>query len=310
MRVGPGDDCAVIDAGCIALTCDLSIEDVHFRRTWLSAAEVGWRAGASALSDLAAVAAEPLAVLVSLAVTSEDAASGWAAEVEGGLRAVVREAGAGIVGGDLTRSPGPAMIDVAALGRVSSPVLRDGARAGDEVWVTGALGGAGAALALLREGRPVPDTLRATFTRPVPRWREARWLCERAELTALIDLSDGILGDAGHVAAASGVRIELEPARMPLTSDMEQVAETPEARVALALHAGEDYELLVVADADGLETLAEDFRSRFGIPLTRVGQVLEGEGVWTRDGVHGTVHRAGAGFDHFGSLAGPSGEPG
>ena len=296
--VGPGDDCAVLDAGRLALTTDMAVEDVHFRRSWMSAGEVGWRAGAAALSDLAAVGAEPLAVLVSLAVSPEDALSGWAGRLMAGLHGVVGEAGAAIVGGDLTRSPGPVIVDVTAIGRVEAPLLRDGARPGDEVWVTGSLGGAGGALVLLRAGSPLPEPLRRAFARPVPRWREARWLRRAAEVHAAIDLSDGLAGDAGHLAAASAVAVELDPRALPLAPGLEAAAPSAEESVRLALHAGEDYELCVVAPPGALEPLAEAFRDRFGVALTRVGRIREGKGVWALEG-EGPPRPLGGGFSHF-----------
>ena len=311
--VGPGDDCAVLDAGRLAVTCDASIEGVHFRRGWLTPEEVGWRAGAASLSDLAAVAAEPLAVLVSIAVTDEDAASGWASGVARGLERVVREAGAAVVGGDLTRSPGPAMLDVVAIGRVGTPVLRDGALPGDELWVTGVLGAAGAAVALLAAGQPLPAELKDAFAHPTPRWREALWLRERAPLHAMIDLSDGLLGDAGHLAAASGVRIDLEAGLVPVAPSLKPLVEREDERLRLALQAGEDYELLLVAPPGMLGRVAGDFRARFGVPLTRVGEVVPGEGVWLGDGE--SARPARGGFDHFAgggrraSGAPPGGEP-
>jgi len=302
--VGPGDDCAVVDAdGPMALTTDLSIEDVHFRRAWLTPEEVGWRAGASALSDLAAVAAEPVVILVSLALAPEDVSSGWGERVMAGIEAAARDVGASLVGGDVSRSPGPAIIDVVAAGRAASPVLRCGARAGDEVWVTGALGGAGAAVELLEAGRPLPDALRRALARPVPRVREALWLAGRADLHALIDLSDGLAGDLGHIAAASNVAVELETARVPVAPATEAARPDPEERLMLALTAGEDYELCIVAAPGALEPLTGPFRERFGIALTRVGGVRGGQGVWMvgQDSPPRRLERGG--FSHFAPTA-------
>jgi thiamine-monophosphate kinase len=199
IKVGPGDDFAVLDAGPLALSSDLSVEEVHFRRDWLTPEEIGWRAAASALSDLAAVAAEPLAVLVSLALRPEDAASGWARRLMDGLEQAARECGAGLAGGDVARSPGPVLIDVTAVGRAKAPVLRSGARAGDELWVTGELGGAAAAARQLAAGERPADALRHAFAHPAARVREARWLATHTRLHAMIDLSDGLAGDAGHL---------------------------------------------------------------------------------------------------------------
>ena len=290
VKVGPGDDCAVVDAGQLALSVDLSVEDVHFRRAWLSPEEVGWRASASALSDLAAVAAEPLAILVSLALGADDASSGWARRLMDGLEQAAREAGAGLVGGDTSRSPGPVVIDVVAVGRCKNPVLRNGARPGDEVWVTGELGRVGPALRALENAHPAPEPSRRAFAHPLPRVREALWLHDHAQLHAMIDLSDGLGGDAGHIAAASGVALELDAHKLPLA---------PGATLEDALGCGEDYELCVVGPAKALEKLEGSFDQRFDLPFTRVGRVRDGEGVWLADGRGSPRRLERAGFSHF-----------
>jgi thiamine-monophosphate kinase len=297
--VGPGDDCVIVDAAPTALSTDLSVEDVHFRRAWLEPEQIGWRAAASALSDLAAVAAEPVAVLVSVALRVEDVDSGWGTRLMSGAREAAEAVGAALVGGDVSRAPGPVVVDVVAVGRARKPVLRDGALAGDEVWVSGALGAAGAAVALLEAGRPLPAVLRAPFERPVPRTREALWLSERADLHAMIDLSDGIAGDAAHVAAASGLAIELDIADLPVAPGVEVAAPESDDRLRLALSAGEDYELCVAAGAGVLAPLAAEFQGRFGVALTRVGRARAGEGVWSRDEAGRTRKLERGGFSHF-----------
>jgi thiamine-monophosphate kinase len=280
----------VLDAGPLALSTDASVEDVHFRRAWLTPEEIGWRAAASGLSDLAACAAEPLAVLVSLVLAPADVSSGWARRLMDGLEQAAREAGAGLVGGDVSRSPGPAVIDVVSVGRCKAPVLRNGARPGDEVWVTGALGSAAAALRLLEAGSNLPDPLRAAFAHPVARVRQALWLKEHATIHAMIDLSDGLAGDAGHIAAASGVALELEIDRLPMPTGV---------TVEDALAGGEDYELCVVAPPRALERLEGRFDRTFDMPLTRVGWVRKGEGVWVAGGGKAPRRLASGGFSHF-----------
>jgi len=208
--VGAGDDCAIVELGAerLALSIDLSVEGVHFRLGWMSPAEVGWRAAAAALSDLAAVAASPSGILVSLGVPD-----GWpeehVAEVMEGAAAAARATGAVVWGGDLIRNQ-RLIVDVAVVGKVEGrPVLRRGARVGDELWVTGALGGPAAALKAW-EARQEPDAMaRERFARPTPRVAEARWLRDRGA-TALIDLSDGLVADATHLAAASLVRCTID----------------------------------------------------------------------------------------------------
>jgi len=292
VRVGPGDDAAVLEGGWV-VSSDVSVEDIHFRRTWLSDEEIGYRAGAAALSDLAAMAASPVAMLVSMAAPRSGVD---VAAVQAGLRAAAGSVGAAVIGGDLSGSPGPLMIDVVVLGCTARPVLREGAEAGDEVWVTGRLGAAAAAAKVWKSGDEPSAALREAFVRPRPRVAEARWLVDREWVDALVDLSDGLAGDAGHLAAASGVRISLEVAEIPV-ADAAAAALGAEAALDAALHGGEDYELCFVTDPGKVN--AADFERCFGVPLTRVGTVSEGEGVWLRlaDGSEHRVVRGG--FDHW-----------
>lgn len=286
--VGPGDDCAVLSAGKLAVSADLSVEGIHFRRAWLAPEEIGWRAAAAAISDLAAMAASPLGVLVSVAAAPADAGD-FAAGVMAGVRDAARQVGATLLGGDTTRSPGPLVLDVMVLGEAESPVLRAGADPGDELWVTGALGGAAAAVhALVRDRQPDP-ACRRPFARPEPRIFEALWLAERGLARAMLDLSDGIGGDAAHLAAASGVAVVLAPDRLP---------RHPCASDEQALGGGEDFELLFAARPGSVDAHVAEFRARWGLPLTRVGRVEAGEGVWTERGGARTL-LAGVGFQHF-----------
>lgn len=293
VRVGPGDDAAVLEGGWVVST-DLSIEDVHFRRAWITDGEIGYRAATAALSDMAAMAAAPVALLVSIA-----APRGGAVDIEAVQAGVVEGAaavGARVIGGDVSRSPGPLMIDVVALGRASMPVQRSGAEAGDHVWVTGALGASAAAVLAWDGGEEPPPPLRAAFARPAARVREARCLVEHEVVDAMIDLSDGLAGDVGHIAAASGVKITLELERIPIAPTvLERLGR--DSALDLALRGGEDYELCFVTDPGAVD--AAHFLDRYDIVLTRVGVVTPGEGVWLQAG-DGTVVPAGAGgFDHW-----------
>jgi thiamine-monophosphate kinase len=272
VQVGPGDDCAVLVADEVAITVDMSIEGVHFMRAWLEPREIGYRATAAALSDLAAMAAMPIGVLVALAVTAADAEH-VATAVMSGCREAAADCNALLLGGDLTRSPGMMVIDVVAVGSAPRPVLRSGACPGDAVWVTGRLGGAAAAVrAWQAAGSPRADA-RAAFARPRPRLAEATWLAERATVTALIDLSDGLAGDAGHIAAASGVRIVLDAAAIPIHPAAAAMASDADDALRLALGGGEDYELCFTAAEGAIDTLRADFERAFGVQLARVGTV-------------------------------------
>lgn len=292
VRVGAGDDAAVLDDGWV-VTTDLSVEDVHFRRAWMTDEEIGWRAGAVALSDLAAMAASPVALLVSIACAPDGADP---VAVNRGLRRVAVSVGAAVIGGDLSRSPGPLFVDVVALGRTAWPVQRDGAEPGDHVWVTGELGASAAAVRLWESGAEPPRALRAAFARPEPRIDAARCLVEHEVVDALIDLSDGLAGDAGHLAAASGVRIVLEEDRIPVAPAAVE-ALGPAAARELALHGGEDYELCFVTDPGVVDPAY--FEERYGLALTRVGSVTEGSGVWLRSSSGEETRLERGGFDHW-----------
>jgi thiamine-monophosphate kinase len=299
VSVGPGDDAAVLEDGWVVST-DLAMEDVHFRRDWLSPDEIGARAVAAALSDLAAMAADPIAILVSMAGSKQDLESGLMEAVGVGARDAARACGAALIGGDLSRSPGPLVIDVVALGRAISPVLRSGAKVGDVLYVTGRLGGAAAALEFLQRGERPPEELRRMFARPTPRLGEARLLASSDRLHALIDLSDGLAGDVRHLAAASGVGVDVDVDAVPVATWMEAGATFEPRRRALT--GGEDYELLFAANPS-IEDTFEDLAAAFpDLPVTRVGRVVEGREVRFLDS-DGSSIDPGGGWDHFDSAA-------
>lgn len=257
---GIGDDAAVLVPPVgeqLVLSTDASLENVHFRASWLSAEEIGARAAAAALSDIAAMGARALSVLVSLEVPP-----GWYDRLSAlatGLGRVVGEADARIVGGNISRSEHLG-ITLTVIGASQRPVYRRGARPGDALWVTGHLGGPRRALRELMAAR-VPDPAdRARFAAPVARLREGAWLAA-VGAHAMLDISDGLSADAGHLAAASGVSCDLWLDALPLV---------PGSTPADALASGEEYELLV-ATAPDLDT--DGFARRFGVALTRIGVV-------------------------------------
>jgi len=296
--VGPGDDCAVLEGGLV-VSADLTVEGVHFRPEWITPKEAGYRATAAALSDLAAMAADPLGILLTLALDPSRVPDQGEEAVEGAREACRRE-GIALLGGDLTTTAGPMVMDVVVLGRTDCPVLRRGSLPGDEIWVTGWLGGSAAAVRLWNRGLEPPAGLREAFTHPAPRIREARWLARAGALHALIDLSDGLAGDAEHLAAASAVAVVLEEEALPLHPELEAGAGDRETALHLALSGGEDYELCFAVAPGAMEGgRAEEFRGSFQLPLTRVGRVAEGEGVSliSTDGSVRPLHRGG--FRHF-----------
>ena len=282
---GIGDDAAVLTpppGAQIVLSTDTSVEGVHFRRDWISLEEIGWRATAAALSDLAAMAAEPLGILVTLVVPARRTSDVGA--LSDGIAAAASESNAPILGGDLT-SGACLTIAVTVAGTAAKPLMRSGARPGDTLWVTGQLGGPALALAAWREGRQPTPEARARFARPVPRILEAQWLA-RAGATAGIDISDGLGGDAAHLAAASSVRITIDADLVPLA---------PGADVSTAQRSGEEYELLVTTHGS---FDAAAFQREFGLPLTRIGTVEKGDaGVDLMIG--GERVASPGGYDHF-----------
>lgn len=276
---GPlGDDTAPIPTGrgVLVVSTDASVEEVHFRREWLTPGEVGWRATASALSDLAAAAATPAGITVAVVLPHS-----WPEETLPSLMAGVGEAalasGCRVLGGDL--SSGPAlMVTVTVFGHADpAPLSRVGARPGDGVYVTGALGGARAALFDWRDGRTPSPAARLAFARPQPRLAAARWLANQGA-TAMMDISDGLGGDASHLAAASGVRLELQLERLPIHPSVHAVSNRAGIGFRhFAATGGEDYELLVTLPPSFMAE--RECEPAAGVVLTRIGRVVEGSGI-------------------------------
>ncbi|HEX8695908.1 MAG TPA: thiamine-phosphate kinase [Longimicrobium sp.] len=298
VRVGPGDDCAVVAGDGIALSTDISVEGVHFRRDWMGFRDVGRRAAAAALSDLAAVAARPIGVLASLAVPPGDEKA-HAEQVMEGVRRAAESVGAALLGGDLARTHGPLVVDVTVVGECPHPVLRSGARPGDEVWVTGELGAAAAYVEQRLQGRRPDGRARARFAAPAPRVREALWLAGHGLPTAMIDLSDGLAGDAAHLSAASGVAVLLSPELIPVHPAARRHAGKGGDALRLALTGGEDYELCFTAPIGAAEPHVDEFQQTFGVRLSCVGRVGGGDGVWWVDAEGNRRPLGLRGYRHF-----------
>jgi len=179
------------------------------------------------------------------------------------------------------------VVDVVVFGRVSAPVLRSGARAGDTLWVTGRLGGPTTAIQAWQRGEEPAESLRERFVRPKPRITEAQWLRDRGA-RALIDLSDGLVSDTGQLAAASGVAGVIESARVPVH---------PDAEMQAALLGGEEFELLAAFPANTDAELGHEFERTFGISLTGIGHVEDGSGVRVMNA--GVPMKLSGGFRHF-----------
>jgi len=296
--VGIGDDSAVVTApsGSVVAAVDMLIEGRHFRREWSSAYDVGVKAAARSLADIAAMGAVNTALLVALAAPGTLPAR-WAAELAEGLAAEAARAGAGVVGGD-TASADVVTLSVTALGDLQhrTPVLRSGARPGDVIAVAGPLGHSAAGLAMLSAGIQAVPALVAAHLRPAPPY-DAGPEAARLGATAMIDVSDGLVQDLGHVAAASRVGMRLAAGRIPVARAcrMRLRAEaTP-----FALTAGEDYELAFTVGAEHVTSLPRLAR-RAGCSLTRIGIVTRRPvGVTVLDANGRPLPLRAGGFDHL-----------
>jgi thiamine-monophosphate kinase len=276
----------------------MSVENVHFKREWLTWEEIGWRSVASALSDLAAMGARPLGALISVAMAPELGPM-VADPLATGAGNCLRLHDCPLVGGDLSRSPGPTVIDVTVLGSTVNPISRAGARIGDELWVTGYLGAAALAAASWERGLEPDPRARRRFVRPEPRLAEIDWLRSRMDVHAAIDLSDGLAGDARHMAAAADVRLTIEAEAVPLHATLEEFSDR-EVALRIALTGGEDYELLIATAPREAATTRREFEARFDVPLTRVGRVVSGAGVDLVRGDGTEDPMPSGGYDHFG----------
>ncbi|UCH35005.1 MAG: thiamine-phosphate kinase [Armatimonadota bacterium] len=305
--VGPGDDTAAIrpEPGHLLLfTVDAMVEDVHFRRRWMAPNDLGWKAMAQNISDIAAMGGQPTQALVCLSLPG-DLDSQFVDKLYDGLDAAASEYGASIIGGDIVGSTGGVMVSVSLLGEVEEALLmrRSGAQPGDVLMVTGALGDAAAGLRILEAERsPGEDKEDAVVKhlRPVPRLNEARILARGGHVTAAIDVSDGLAGDARHIAEESGVGVRLYADRVPIGAACAAAAKRLDVDpLDLALRGGEDYELLVAVRPDEAERLAEFLHHETAVPLTAVGEVVDAEQGETLVRSDGDEMPLAGAFDHF-----------
>jgi thiamine-monophosphate kinase len=285
--VGPGDDGAVVVAsdGRVVVSTDALVEGRHFRRDWSTGVDVGHRAAAANLADIAAMGAVPTALVVALcAPASLDVR--WAEDLADGLGAEAAKTGASVVGGDMSSSP-TLMLSVTALGDLHgvAPVLRSGARPGDVVAMAGRLGYAAAGYTVLSRGFRTPKLLVEAYRRPEIPYAAGPEAARRGA-TSMIDISDGLVADLGHVATASRVAIDLDKGAFEVPPQMRDAAQALGTDpYQWVLGGGEDH-ALVATFPEGT-TLPDGF--------TTIGRVVDGSGVT----VDGKPHKGPAGWDHF-----------
>jgi thiamine-monophosphate kinase len=298
---GIGDDAAELEipAGHRLLTStDLLIEDVHFSFAWTATTDLGRKAVAVNLSDIAAMGGTPRFLYIGLACPADTEVAQLDAFIAGVL-AESDEFGVALVGGDTCRSPGPWIISVTIEGTVpvNRSVGRGGAKPGDIVLVSGTLGDSALALTLWQRGESPAPFLAARHCRPTPRVALGQELAGVA--TAMIDLSDGVSSDLEHILQASGTGAELSSLALPLSADFRAHLERQPALLDLALGGGEDYELLCTVPPQRVaEALA--LAAGVGVPLTVIGAVTEqSRGLCLRSGSSDVRPLRVSGYDHF-----------
>lgn len=298
VRLGIGDDAALLavpSGQALAVCTDTLVSGIHFPKN-TAAFDIGWKALAVNLSDLAAMGATPAWATLALTLPHADAA--WVAAFADGFAALAGEFKLALVGGDTTQ--GPLSITVTVHGFVPEPqaLRRDGAKAGDEVFVTGTLGDAAAGLALLEHGTrsgAAAEYLIARLNRPTPRVAQGALLRGRAH--SCIDVSDGLVADLGHICRASGVGAQIHCAALPASPALlGHLAD--DARAALQLGAGDDYELCFSAPPARASELLHDL-ARSGCVATRIGRILEEPGVRVCDANGHVLAPLRSGWQHF-----------
>lgn len=295
---GIGDDCAVqtyADGTNLLTSTDLLIEDVHFRLGWLSMEELGRKAAAVNISDIAAMGGQPKSLFLGVASSADMNV----AQLEQLTKGFIFEAGrygAVLAGGDTCRSPGPLMISVTVQGEVESgrAVCRAGAREGDLLYVSGTLGDSALALSELMAARQPDRFLLERHNTPTARVSLGREIASRGAATAMLDISDGLLADLGHILEECGLGADIELEKLPLSPAFQQSLKQDPALIDLALAGGEDYELLLTSSD---QMLASAVSAEPG--LTGIGTISRQPGIRLHR-LDGTLYQCSrGGFDHF-----------
>ena len=278
IRLGSGDDAAVtVPAGATATSVDALVDGVHFRRDLATPSQIGHKALATALSDLAAMGAVAGEAYVVLGIPA-DLGEDECIELLDGMLALAAKTGTDLVGGDLTRADS-LFLAITVVGHAAGPdrlVSRCGARPGDLLVLTGEIGGAAAGLE-----QPDIEELRARQLEPTPRLAAGQALAESGA-TAMIDVSDGLGADAAHLAERSKVGLRIEAAEVPLAAAARELSEATGREPWQLLGGGEDYELLASIPSGRLKEAVQAVGEAEGIALTRIGEVVAGSGVEIR----------------------------
>ena len=313
---GIGDDAAVVEVagGALVLTTDMLIERVHFLRGTISPRQLGYKALAVNLSDIAAMGAVPHEALVSIAipptVTVEELD-----EIYDGMKALAADSRVNLLGGDTTGSKTDLCLNLVVTGSAAPDEIlyRSGARVGDRILVTGTLGDSAGGLTVLLEQPSLPEDVARRLVEahylPELYLAEARLLARSGAAHAAIDLSDGLASDLRHVCRASGVGAVVDAGSLPLSDDLRIMCEqTHHDPIRLAVAGGEDYRLLVTVDPDRVEELRAAVAAETGRQLFDVGEIVAGDEISLRTQDGSTTSLALSGWDHF--AAGTTTDPG
>lgn len=295
--LGIGDDAAVLQVPAgklLVVATDTLNAGVHFPQE-TAAADIGWKSLAVNLSDLAAMGAKPAWCTLSLSLPLPQADRTWLDAFLDGFFALAGLHGVALVGGDTTRGPLSVCVTVHGFVDEGRVLRRDGARVGDDIWVSGTLGDAAGALAQWRKKTRIVPELKARLDRPTP--RIALGLALAGIAHGCIDISDGLLADLGHVCERSGVAAEIDITDLP-ASDVLPTAFEEEAIRALQASGGDDYELCFTAPPDARVAI-ENLAGREGTSVTRVGRIVEGSGVRALLGDGCEWAPASGGYTHF-----------
>ena len=290
VKLGMGDDCAILRlprAAEALVTTDFSLEGVHFRREWQSPECIGHRCLARGLSDIAAMGGRPMAAFFSLALPG-NCSQKWVDRFLGGFLNLAKKYKVELAGGDTAQSPAGVLADVTVVGSVARgrALLRSGASVGDQIYVTGTLGESAAALRLLLRNK-----IKRRDVFPEPRIAVGEWLQKNRAASACIDISDGLSTDLAHICEESSVGAVIESEAIPI--HLHSSARRSDAALDLALHGGEDYELLFTA------ARAKRFPTHVaGVRITRIGEIVRGSGMkMTRAGKQNALRVRG--WEHF-----------
>lgn len=312
--VGIGDDTAVIRISenlALIATCDIQVEDQHFRLKHISGYQLGRRAIAVNLSDIASMGGKPQFALVSLGLPPKLKVDYFDHLFEG-IRDELNRYSACLIGGNLTKTDHKLIVDITLLGEVHPGriITRSGAKPGDKIYVTGKLGESGAGFQVLEHfGKDYPvsyDHMVNAHLQPIPRVEAGKLIADYQIATAMIDISDGLASDLNHICLMSGVGAEIYQDQLPLSDQLSEISQiSNKSQLEFALYSGEDYELLFTAKPEiSLEKLNE-LSQKLSLPITEIGRIIDkNEGFILVDAHSKRLNLKPKGWDHFAKKSG------